>query len=132
MVVASTITRTPFPKCVTLNSREELLKACENKALVIKREFSDSTNCTYLPDANPANRVKRVTQKLDQTLRLYGGIRSLPLPAWMGQPFISGLLHKGELRAFVAGGTMTHVIHTWAEESTQEFVDNITPLSRLW
>jgi hypothetical protein len=134
MVVASTITRTPFPRSIILDTEEDLRKACKNQALVIKREFSDSTHCTYLPPnegEDPGLRLQRVMRKLVETQRLYSGIRSLPPPTWMGQPFISSL-QKGELRAFVVGGRLEHVIHTWTEQSTHEFVDNVTPLSLLW
>ena len=67
-------------------------------------------------------------QMWEKTQMLYNGIKSLPPPAWIAQPFIQSLLEKGELRAFVVGGKVAHVIHTCSQHSSQEFVDNIVPL----
>ena len=70
-------------------------------------------------------------RKWEQTEMLYSGIQSLPPPTWMAQPFIRSLLEKGELRAFVVDGSVTHVVHTSPEHSSQEFVDNVVPLLLL-
>jgi hypothetical protein len=130
MVVATTITKTPFPKSVILDKEDDLIAACKNKYLVIKREFSDSNNSTYLPPKDgPNSRLTQVGEKYKKTRELYDGIQSLPPPTWMGQPFIPSLLHKGELRAFVVGGRVQYVIHTLREE--QQYVDNYTPLHLL-
>jgi len=57
MIAASQVTWTPFPQLVTLVHGEEILSACQNRGLVIKQEFSDSTSCTYLPpkEGSPNN-----------------------------------------------------------------------------
>lgn len=134
MVVASTITQTPFPKSLTLPTKDALLKACANRGLVIKREFSDSEDCTFLPpkrEEDLEKRKRRVKEVWDHTKTLYEGIESLPPPTWMGQPFILSLLEKGELRAFVVGGRVTHVVHTCPQHCSQEFVDSFVPLSLI-
>jgi hypothetical protein len=131
MVVAATVTKTPFPKSIILNTPEDLRAACRNQGLVIKRDFSDSNTCTYLP---APDREQKIMAKQAETQKLYHGIRDLPLPTWMGQPFIPPLVEKGELRALVSGGKVKYVIHTCPDSqgrAAQEIVDSITPLHYL-
>ena len=135
LMAAATITRTPFLKTVHLSTQQELIQASRQKTLVIKRDFSDSASCTYLPtNDGPGARIQQVSIKWDETQRVYQGIKSLPLPSWLAQPYNPSILEKGELRAFVVGGRVRHVIHTLPngpDQMHQEIVDNFTPLSCL-
>lgn len=135
MTAAMGNTMTPFLRTAHLSTKQALLEACAKKVFVIKRDFSDSTSCTYLPTKEgPEARKQLVSSKWDETLRVYNGIHSLPAPVWMAQVYNPHLLEKGELRAFVVGGRVRRVIHTLPDvqgEMQQEMVDNFTPLSRL-
>ena len=137
MVVATNITKTPFPKSVTLNNETDLLIACRRPGYVIKCDFSDSNDCTYLPSNEGEDakvREQRIKQKLEETKISYRGIRSLPHPNWMGQTYIPSLVEKGELWAFVVGGKVSHVIHTLPANAGNlkiQFVENFTHLSIL-
>lgn len=131
-IVAATVTRSPYPRSAVLSNGDDLSKACSNRGLVIKRDFSDSTTCTFLPGSA---RRQKVMDAQRQTLALYQGIEAIPRPSWMAQPFNKDLSHKGELRAFVVGGVLQHTIHTWPAEGgdgfCHEYVDNYTPLGLL-
>ena len=131
-IAAATITRSAYPKSIALPNLDAIKDACKNQALVIKRDFSDSTSCTFLPGA--ANREAEVEAKYRETSLLYEGIKRIPRPAWMGQPFNRHLAEKGELRAFVIGGRLQYTIHTMLEGDGRfyhAFVDNYTPLHLL-
>lgn len=129
-IVAQTITRSPYPKSVVLRTEVELRDAC-HKRLVIKRDYSDSTSCTFLP----AKAYEEAVIKEDrETRRLYSGIRRIPRPVWMGQPFNQHLADKGELRAFVVNKQLRYTVNTSLQSSGLfhiEFADNYTPLDRL-
>jgi hypothetical protein len=130
LIAATQVTNTPFPRSLTITTGAELQQACNRPMVVIKREFSDSTSCTFLPSGTQRTEVYH---KFMETQRLYGGITSLPIPGWIAQPYIDSLAQKGELRAFVVGGKVFHTVHTWPEDDQQshEMVDNITPLGQL-
>lgn len=98
---------------------------------MIKRDFSDSTTCTFLPGNS---RQERVIEKYAETAQLYYGIQSIPRPTWMAQPFNRDLAQKGELRAFLVGGVLKYTVHTWPAGDARfhnEYVDNYTPLDLL-
>jgi hypothetical protein len=130
MIAAMKATKTPYPKSVTLTSPDDLRPACQNMGLVIKRDFSDSTTCTFLPGAD---RETKVRDKFVETQSLYRGICCLPYPSWIGQPYMPSLVEKGEIRAFVVGGKVMYAVHTWPIGDRQgvEVVDNYTPLESL-
>lgn len=137
MISAVTKTNTPYPKSVTISNQEDLKAACKNRGLVIKRDFSDSTSCTYLPpkDGEPNGRTEKVMAVYEHTKQAYGTIECLPRPAWMAQPYIPSLVEKGELRAFVVGGKLAYAVHTWPSPEpgvySIELVENYTPLNLL-
>jgi glutathione synthase/RimK-type ligase-like ATP-grasp enzyme len=115
MAAAMTKMKTPYPKSLTLTSRQDLIAACKNRGVVIKCDFSDSTTCIFLPssDERSDRRMEKILWKYTETERLYEGIECLPHPMWMAQPLIPSLVQKGEIRAFVVRGKMVHAIHTW-------------------
>ena len=129
-IVASQVTKSPYPRSAILRTPEDLRKSCDNTGVVIKRDFSDSTTCTFLPGSDRSGHVRR---KHAETSHLYEGIDAIPTPQWMAQPFNVELAHKGEIRAFVAGGKLRYAIHTWPQGGriNQECVDNYTPLDLL-
>lgn len=131
-IVAARVTNSPYPASVLLKSKKELVEACQNPHLVIKRDFSDSTTCTFMPGPNRTTRVKK---RYADTLLDYSDIQTLPQPSWMAQPFNPEVAFKGELRAFVVGGRVQYTVSTWpgaeAGAFDQELVDNYTPLELL-
>lgn len=138
MTAAMTVTKTPYPKSLTLTNEQDLRTACKNMKIVIKRDFSDSTTCTFLPakDGRPNRRMEKALQKYAESEMLYEGIECLPRPAWLAQPWIPSLVEKGEIRAFVVGGKLLHAVHTWPQRTGDriyhfELVDNYTPLEQL-
>jgi hypothetical protein len=133
---AMTKTKTIHPKCTALVSPLELALGCGNGGVVIKRDFSDSTTCTYVPQnaGRPGARTADVKGKYKETKELYGGILCLPFPLWMGQPYIPSMVEKGEIRAFVVGGKFQHAVHTWQNADgsyNAEVVDTFTPLEAI-
>jgi hypothetical protein len=133
MVAAMEKTKTIYPKSITLVSPLDLADACRNGGVVIKRDFSDSTTCTYIPrkQGRPELRFAEVKAKYEETSDLYEGIQCLPFPRWMGQPYIPSLVEKGEFRAFLVGGKFKHAVHTWPKPDGQhgiEAVDTFIPL----
>jgi hypothetical protein len=132
MVIATTVTKTPYPKALALTTKQDLADACQNLGLVIKRDFSDSTSCTYLPPqaGEGGDRTTKVMNNYTETNRFYKNIECLPHPSWIAQPYIPSLVEKGELRAFIVGGRLAFVIHSWPMGGLQQsqVVDNFTPL----
>ena len=132
MRVAISETLTPFPRSLTLVGLEELLKQAQNPSVVIKRDYSDSSEWTFLPGRR---RVMELEAKFQETTESYREIKTLPYPAWIAQPFMPSLLEKGELRAYVVGGKLMYTIHTWVQkpggEIHMEVVENFTPLEFL-
>jgi hypothetical protein len=129
-IVAANITQSPYPRSILLRTEAELERSCGDTGVVVKRDFSDSATCTFMPGRD---RVQAVTRKEAETDILYSGIQGIPRPRWMAQPFNLDLAHKGELRAYVVGGVFQYSVHTWFQGSTvqHEFVDNYTPLDLL-
>jgi hypothetical protein len=137
MTTAMTVTKTPYPKSLTLTNEQDLRTACKKVDIVIKRDFSDSTMCTFLPArAGTDHQTEKVLQIYVETERLYEEIECLPRLAWLAQPWIPLLVKKGEIRAFVVGGKLLHAVHTWPPRTGHddhhfELVDNYTPLNQL-
>lgn len=129
MVAAVTATKTPFPRSITLTNLSDVESQARNPGVVIKRDYSDSNQCTFLPGKK---RQRLVEKKFHETQENYGQIRSLPYPSWIAQPYMPALVDKGEIRAFVVGGKVMYSIHTWqrdpASDYSIELVDNYTPL----
>jgi hypothetical protein len=131
VVVAAEVTHSPYPRSIVLRTEEELEENCMNGNVVIKRDFSDSTTCTFLP---ARDRLRLVMEKYAETRTLYAGIQAIPKPHWMAQPFNRELAHKGELRAYVMGGKLRYTMYTWPGRDGvvhHEYVDNYTPLQFL-
>jgi hypothetical protein len=132
MIAATSATLTPFPRTITLNNMGDLRDQSANRGVVIKRDFSDSSTCTFLPGKH---RSRLVESKYLETQDSYEGIKKLPCPSWIAQPYIPALVDKGELRAYVAGGKLMYSIHTWESNGqdgmNMEVVDNYTPLDLL-
>jgi hypothetical protein len=136
LMVAAMRTRNHYPRSVVLTNIEDLEAACSNMGLVIKRDFSDSTSCTYLPpkSGEQYRRTERAMSKWQESKLLYRGVLPILTPAWISQAYNPWIVGKGELRAFVVGGKVRHVVHTLPDESGghhNQFVDNFTPLDLL-
>jgi hypothetical protein len=138
MSAAMTMTKTPYPKSLMLTNEQDLRTACNNVNIVVKRDFSNSTMCTFLPvrDRCANHRTETVLQKYAKSEILYEGIECLPCLAWLAKPWMPSLVEKGEIRAFVVGGKLLHAVHTWLQSTggwthNFELVDNYTPLKQL-
>lgn len=129
MVAAATETQTPFPRCLTLATLSDLVSQAKNPGVVIKRDYGDSNEFTFLPSKK---RHRDLEMKYQETQERYSPVKCLPYPSWIAQPYISSLMDKGELRAFVVGGELIYAIHTWERGAdprfNMEMVDNYTPL----
>jgi len=136
MIVATSVTRTPYPRSITMTTWEELEKQSRNTGIVIKRDYSDSNNCTFLPPKTRKDnsRYQSLKEKFIETEESYQGIKKLPYPSWIGQPYMPGLIDKGEIRAFVVGGKLIHSTHTYPTPLhpwNSDVVVNYTPLDLL-
>jgi glutathione synthase/RimK-type ligase-like ATP-grasp enzyme len=133
MIAATSGTLTPYPRSMILANLKELLDQATNSGVVIKRDFSDSSDFTFLPGKK---RSRTLESMFKETSKSYSKVKNLPYPSWLAQPYIPALVEKGEIRAFVVGGKLAYAIHTWPGTELDhplhmEFVENYTPLELL-
>ena len=100
MIAATSETRTPYPKSLTLVELGEVLVQAQNSKVVIKRDYSDSSKWTFLPSRT---RARVIEGKFQETFDHYHKIKKLPYPAWITQPYMPDLRKKGEIRVFFGG-----------------------------
>jgi len=134
MIAATSVTQTPYPLSLTLTTLEELVNQAENQGVVIKRDYSDSNEWTFLPQRK--KRARLLETKFNETSESYRGIQNLPFPSWLAQPYMPALVEKGEIRAYVVGGVLMYAVHTYPTGDKRnplsiELVDNFTPLELL-
>lgn len=137
MIAAGSTTLTPYPRSLTLVDEESLRRQATNPGLVIKRDYSDGSLWTFLPkrdDKDGRARREHIRKRFLETQKCYQHITQLPYPSWLAQPYMPGLVEKGEIRAFLVGGKLRYAIHTWPgpnEDLYMDLVENYTPLNLL-
>jgi hypothetical protein len=129
-----------YPRAVRIRPRsDDHQKLMEGEVDgVIKREFSSQGH--HVLTAHTSCLHQKLSSALRDERSAYyppSGTSKFPKPAWYIQPYIAGLLYLGEVRAFIANGTLFNCVGTTprklsdpADLKIQETI-LLTPLSKL-
>jgi len=110
-----------------------------NCGYVLKREWSGSAHHVYAPTTDVEGALANFKERIQfekEILAEMSPISPFWTPRWFKQPFIRDLVHRGELRSYVANGFLIGNCFTVPRDGSISDLDawfsgRVRPLSRL-
>jgi hypothetical protein len=133
--IASEVTLTDYPTVVLIPNPEDP-SLVTRPGLIIKRSFSESSVHVWrASDQKKAAHIKTLV-KDTKTFYDHDSLREIGVqPRWFGIAYLPEMKEKGEIRVYIIGGRVSHMISTrpMDEQGSLEIfqVCDITPLSHL-